>query len=300
MSHMEQDKDRDELSLHEFKNQFIQFRTFLQATGGVVLRTAKRYFLLFLLLFAVAMGAAYYQYIHQRFFKATASYVINELTPKTYGEMLDKLQDMILSGSYGQVASELNISLEQASSISAISAQNIYGSKSSEDMDKKSNSFYVTVTATNNKVFAILQPAIEAYLNNNILTRKMVQQKVSKMEQRLAYLKNESAQLDSLKAAYTRSLEKTTSSVSPNANPFNPVQLYERSDKNNQEMVEINILLQDQRAVVTADKFLTREHAVENSLPSYLVKYFLLFLATSLFVIFLISLFTTSASTVSQ
>jgi len=299
MANMEQGKDRDELSLHEFKQQLVQFRTFLQVTAGYVFRSAKRYFLLFLLLFIGAMGAAYYQYSHQRFFKATASYVISELTPKTYGEMVDKLQDMILSGSYRQVASELNISLAEASSITAISAQNIYGSKSSEDMDKKSNAFYVTVTATDNKVFAILQPAIEAYLNNNMLTRKMVRQKVVKMEQRLVYLKTESVQLDSLKAAYTRSLEKSSSSVSPNANPFNPVALYERSDKNNQEIVEINMLLQDQRAVVTADKFLTRENAVENSLPSYLVKYFFLFLAASLFVIFLISLFTTSASTVS-
>jgi hypothetical protein len=298
MSNTEKEQNNDELTFREFKNQFGQLQKFVVSISRYILKSLTRYYLLFILLCVGFLGLGYYQYITQATFTATSSYVYNELSKKMYGEMIDKLEDMVLSGSYHQVAEALKISEKEAMTITYISAQNAYGSKLSEDITNKEKYFYITLITTNNKMFERLQPAIEDYLNSNLLVIKMVKQKFQKMEERLIYLKKEQVMLDSLKIAYTQSLEKVSSSVTPNSNPFNPVELYEKSGKINQEIVDMNALIQDKRAVITADKFMVKEHARENSLVSFMVKYFLLFIASSLLLIFLFSMFKKQENTV--
>jgi hypothetical protein len=298
MSNTGKEQDNDELSFKEFKSQFAQLQKFVVSVSKYVLRSLTRYYLLFILLCAGFLGLGYYQYISQTTFTATSTYVYTELSKKSYGEMIDKLEDMILSGSYRQVAEALKITEKEAMTITYISAKNGFGSKLSEDITNKEKYFYITVVTTDNKMFERLQPAIENYFNSNLLVVKMVNLKFWKMKERLVYLKGEQIMLDSLKLAYTQSLEKASSSISPNSNPFNPVELYEKSGKINQEIVEMNALMQDKRAVITADKFMAREHARENSLASFMVKYFLLFVATSLLLIFLFSMFKKQESTV--
>lgn len=291
MSNTEKEHSNDELTLSEFKSQFQQLQKFVVSIAKYILRSLTRYYLLFILLCAGFLGLGYYLFISQKTFTATSTYVYNELSKKTYGEMIDKLEDMILSGSYHKVAEALKITEKEAMTITYISAKNTFGAKLSEDVTNKEKYFYVTLVTTDNKMFERLQPAIENYFNNNLLVVKVVNLKFWKMKERLVYLKGEQIMLDSLKLAYTQSLEKASSSISPNSNPFNPVELYEKSGKINQEIVEMNALMLDKRAVVTADKFMVREHARENSLLSFMVKYFLLFVASSLLLIFLFSMF---------
>lgn len=289
MCDINQNSENDELSLKDLKHQARQFRSFFLAVTRFAIQSFKRFYLVFFILLVAAMALGYYQYISQKSFTATSSYVYNELTKKTYGEMIDKLQEMVLSSSYHQLAAELQLPLQRAEKIVGIQATNLYGSKLSEDITERNKSFYITVEATDKTLFDKLQPVLESYLNNNLLAAQMVKRKVYKMEQRLAYLQAEQAMLDSLKMAYTKSLEKSSSSVSANANPFNPVELFDKSGKINQEIVDINGMLRDQRAVITADKFVVKEHTFEKTLPSFLLKYFLLFVAAG--ILFLVCIF---------
>lgn len=281
----------DELSFQDFKQQLQQLRKFLQSLLLVAGRSIKRYYLLLILLLAGCAAWGYYQYKNSKVFEARTSYVYIELQKKTYGEMIDKLQEMVLSGSRRRLAEALHISAEQANSIVALRAENMFGAKLSEDVTEEKKVFYINVMATNNKVFDTLQHALENYLNNNILVKETVGRKRKIMEQKVAYLESALAMLDSLKMAYTKSLDKPSAGGLYAANnQFNPVQLYEKGEKMNQELVDMKTLLDDYRAVQTQDKFLVTEEPEQKAF-SYALKYFGLFVIAAVALVFILSIF---------
>ncbi len=280
----------DELSFQDFKQQLQQLRKFLQSVFLLAGRSIKRYYLLLILLLAGCAALGYYQYQNSKVFEAKASYVYIELQKKTYGEMIDKLQEMVLSGSQQRLAEALQLPKEQVAGIVALRAENLYGAKLSEDITEEKKIFYINVMATNSKVFDTLQYALEHYLNNNILVKETVARKRKILEQKVAYQESALAMLDSLKVAYTRSLDKPSASMYPSNSQFNPVQLYEKGEKMNQELADMKTLLDDYRAVQTQDKFMVTEEPEQKAL-SFAVKYFGLYLIAAIALIFILSIF---------
>lgn len=280
----------DELSFQDFKQQWQLLRKFLRSILGIAIRSIRRYYPLLLVLLAVFAVLGYYRYKGSKVFEARASYVYVELQKKTYGEMIDKLQDMIKSGSYNRLAGSLQISGAQAKSIVALKAENIFGAKLSEDITEDKKQFYIHVTATNNTVFDTLQYALENYLNNNVLVKETIARKKKILQQRVTYLEGELVMLDSLKVAYTKSLDKPSAGVYPSNTQFNPVQLYEKGEKINQDLADMRTLLDDYRAVQTQDRFLVAEEPAEKAV-STAVKYFALYLIAVIALIFMLSIF---------
>jgi hypothetical protein len=281
----------DELSFKDFKNQLHQLRLFLRGALNLTRRNIRRYYLLMIPLLIIFAALGYKQYKDSKIFEAKASFVYIELQKKTYGEMLDKLQDMIEAKSYHRVAEALAIPTDEAKSIIAISAQNIYGSKLSEDITEKTRFFYVNVEATDSKVFDSLQYSVEHYLNNNVLVKELVARKTKMLQQKVAFQKSELAMLDSLKVAYTKSLSQSSGSAYPVANQFNPVTLYERGEKIIHDITSMQGLLDDYRAVQTQDRFLVTESPVGKSVITTAVKYFAFFLLSCIGLFFLLSIF---------
>lgn len=281
----------DELSFKDFKNQLHQLRLFLRGALNLTWRNIRRYYLLMIPLLIIFAALGYKQYKDSKIFEAKASFVYIELQKKTYGEMLDKLQDMIEAKSYHRVAEALSIPVDEAKSIIAISAQNVYGSKLSEDITEKTRFFYVNVEATDSKVFDSLQYSVEHYLNNNVLVKELVARKTKMLEQKVAFQKSELAMLDSLKVAYTKSLSQSSGSAYPVANQFNPVTLYERGEKIIHDITSMQGLLDDYRAVQTQDRFLVTESPVGKSVITTAVKYFAFFLLSCIGLFFLLSIF---------
>lgn len=285
---MEQD---DELSFKDFKNQLQQFRHFLRSLVHLAWQNIRRYYLLLIVLLAGFGFWAYREYKDSKIFEAKASFVYIELQKKIYGEMLDKVQDMIKAKSYNRVAEALGIPVDQARSIIAISAENIYGSKLSEDITEKNQTFYVNVMAGNSKVFDSLQYAIEHYLNNNVMVKELVGRRLKVMQQKIAYQKSELAMLDSLKTAYTKSVAQSSGSVYPAASQFDPVALYEKGEKILHDLTDMETLVEDYRAVQTQDRFLVTEQPVGKSILSFAARYFALFLVSAVALFFLLSIF---------
>lgn len=281
----------DELSFGDFKNQLTQLRLFLRSIFAIALRYTKRYFVFVVILFAVFAALGYSQFKDSKVFEAKASFIYTELQKKTYGEMLDKLQDMIKAKSYNRVAAALSIPVEEARSINTISAQNIYGSKLSEDVTEKDKLFYVEVSASNSKVFDSLQYSIEYYLNHNVLVTELINKRTNMLRQKIAYLKTEMVMIDSLKSAYTKSLSQSSGSVYPAASSLNPVPIYEKSEKILHDITSMEGLVSDNRAVQMQDRFLITEEPEGKSVLSFVVKYFALFLVSCIGLFFLLSIF---------
>jgi hypothetical protein len=281
----------DELSFGDFKNQLTQLRLFLRSTFAIAWRTTKRYAILVIILFAVFAVVGYKQYKDSKLFEAKASFIYSELQKKTYGEMLDKVEDMVKAKSYHRVASALAIPVEEARSIISISAQNIYGSKLSEDITERNKIFYVEVSATQSKVFDSLQYSIEYYLNHNVLVKELVAKRSRMLQQKIAYLKTEMVMMDSLKAAYTRSLAQSSGSVYPTGSSFNPVELYEKSEKIVHDITSMEGLVNDNRSVQMQDRFMVTEEPNGKSPLTFAIKYFALFLVSCIGLFFLLSIF---------
>jgi hypothetical protein len=288
MNDIDQD---DELSFKDFKNQLHQLRLFLRSVLNLAKRNIRKYYLLMIPLLVIFAAIGYKQYQDSKVFEAKASFVYIELQKKTYGEMLDKLQDMIEAKSYNRVAEALAIPIDEARSIIAISAQNIQGSKLSEDITEKTRFFYVNVEARNSKVFDSLQYSIEHYLNNNVLVKELIARRTKMLQQKIAYHKAELAMLDSLKAAYTKSLSQSSGSVYPAASQFDPVPMYEKGEKIVHDITSMQGLLDDYRAVQTQDRFLVTESPTGKSVISTVVKYFAFFLLSCIGLFFLLSIF---------
>jgi hypothetical protein len=289
MTHI--DMDDDEVSLKEFKSQLNKFRSFLRQVflGAVVL--LRRYLVLILLLAIGFTAWGFYQYKYLRSYTSRASFTYIESQKKFYGEMADKLQDMIKTGSYKQVAKSLNIPLSQTYGIIAINAVNMQGAKLSEDITEHNKFFYVDVTATNSNIFDTLQTALEYYFNNNISIKQRMTGNRERIEHNIAYLKQELVKLDSLKVAYTNSLSKPNTSVAIGSNTFNPTDVYVKSEKISNDIGDLEILLKNNyKAVQLQDGFMVSQSPNE-SLFAIAAKCFVYFVVVSFGMIFVISIF---------
>src|ERR1700744_3445167 len=111
MTHI--DMDDDEVSLKEFKSQLNKFRSFLRQVLLGIIVLLKRYTVLILLVAVAFTALGFYQYKFLRSYTSRASFTYIESQKKFYGEMADKLQDLIKTGSYKQVAKSLNLPLSQ-------------------------------------------------------------------------------------------------------------------------------------------------------------------------------------------
>lgn len=257
----------------------------------LAVRNVQRYFWLLLVLLAGFAVLGVYQYQKSKVFEAKTSFLFSELQMKTYGEMVDKLQDMIKYKSYGRLATALKLPENQAAAILDIKAENRHGSKLSEDISDSKTPFYIKVVAVNNQVFDTLQGALESYLNNNTYVQEMLARKARILQQNIAYGRRELAMLDSLKIAYTRSLDKPASSVYPSANAFNPVTLYEKGEKINQDLATMQAQLDDHRAVYTLDKFMVTEGPMQKSVWLFGLRYLIFFAVASIVLMFILSIF---------
>lgn len=281
----------DELSFSDFKKQMSGLRSFVRGTAVLALAALRRYYLAAILLLAVAGFLGFREYRNSKSFEAKASFVYIELQKKTYGEMLDKLQDMIKAGSGNRVAEALGISPERARHIISLHADNIYGSKLSEDITEKNQLFYVTVTASEGSLYDSLHYAIERYLNNNVMVGEIVARRKKMLVQQIAYLKNDLAMLDSLKAAYTRNLNHASGTVFPAAGNADLVPLYEKGQKIVHDISDMESLLGDYRAVQTQDRFMVTEAPVGKPAVAIAAKYLALWVLACAALFFLLSIF---------
>jgi hypothetical protein len=282
----------DEVSLKEFKSHLNQSKHFLKQISLSIAVLVKKYFILLLLLGMGFAALAVYQYKYSRSYTAKASYLYIESQKKTYGEMVDKLGEMLKTRSYDRIAQALHISLPQAQSIYAIDAVNVRGAKLSEDITEDTKSFYISVSAGNNTVFDTLQTALLYYLNNNIHIRQRMIFNRTRIEQDITYLKGELARMDSLKVAYTNSLGKQSTSIGiVSGTPFNPVEIYEKSEKINRDISDEEALLNNNyQAVQVLDGFMVSQ-SPSQTMTSFAIKCFIYYLVCSFLLLFVISIF---------
>lgn len=285
---------QDELTLKEINNYLRQLRYFISYVAVHYLKGVRQHRLL---MFTVALVVVAITVYLSRFstmgFEAKATYTYNSLQKKVYGEMADKLDNLVQTHAYDKLAALLRISSVEVAKIQKIKAVNIFNSLLSEDMAENSSQklFYIEIHARDSKVFANIDKAIEVYFNSNIAVKEIAARQTAEIRHGIAYREVERGMVDSLIRAYSKSLDKPVVSSYPSAAPsFDAVQLLEKGEKISTELADMQLYLKDHRSVRMQDGFLVSPNLPKPSLLKALLVAVGSFILVSAFILLILSL----------
>lgn len=266
-----------------FLNLFSVFLTFLLFISNSI----RRYFLLIILLSVsgVAVGYAYYAYA-PTYYKTQMIVQHNELTKKTYYEIIHNLNSLIGSESYPKLANELKIAESAARKIGFLEVVGINGESLVKDTSTQTRQvFTIIAQLSDNSVIDTLQKAIVKYLNNNPFTYKLKEGKKKVYLEKLNFIDKEMERLDTLKENYNRFLLTSKISATYYNNSFDPADIYRQSSNlANQKEVILDWLNIEDEAISVIDGFKTpanpqsgklRETLLAGLLSGFILSFFI-------------------------
>lgn len=221
------------------------------------------------------------------FYESRASFVYQELHKKTYGEMIDQLNQLVQERSYTTVAKSLNIPEKQAQQILSVEALNLYGSKLSEDITTDKSPFYIRVKVSDKSAFDSLSSKVSLYLNSNPYYVAMLKRKQASLKTEIDQLNHELQLLDSIKYQYIRSNGAIRAA---GTEPFNPVLLFDKSIDISKAIAEKQTALDRTQSVELLNDFMVAQNPVYPDQKMILLKSVLLFAVITLAIMFLSSI----------
>ncbi|MBS1687768.1 MAG: hypothetical protein JSS96_03525 [Bacteroidetes bacterium] len=190
------------------------FTSFISNSIKYILTAAKLHWAVTIIMFVITAGiGGYYLWTSAPYYKATMVCEFTALSKKTYGEMLQQLDNLAKSHSYTTLASTLNIAEADAKTIQSIDGNNITGTPLYDDFTGDRGPMYITVKGTSNKIFADLEQAIPKYLMSSPFRKKRNIIEREQQIQKIQYLNADLASLDSVIVAYTTFIKHTETSV---------------------------------------------------------------------------------------
>lgn len=190
------------------------------------------------------------------YFRVSMVVEFNELTKKSYAEMLSQLNKLTGPGSAPKLAKALNIPEEAASSVFFFESRDMNDAPLRDDTStRKWQPFKVIVGLKTNALSDSLDISVVNYLNNSPLLKKMKQEQRKISLEKLAFINGDLQKLDSLKIEYNRFLSRPNSATFYN-NAFNPAELYAQSAELSEEKEKVmKWLAIDSAAVSIIDGF---------------------------------------------
>ena len=226
------------------------------------------------LVLGVIVGYIYYSK-KPSYYKVSMVVVFNELTKKTYAEILDQLDGLTTAESSERLARELKVSREVAESIFFIDAKNINNGALRLDTSTKTRQpFKIILGLTNNKSADTLQTVIINYLNNSPYLKKFKEEQRRNYLDKISFIDRELAKLDSLKNEYTRSLASSGKSATIYNNAFDPAEIYVHSNELvDQKQTMLSALNVESTAITVIDGFKITSSPQSASLLKYLLAF---------------------------
>ncbi len=256
----------DNISLSNAKEYVKSMIIFYNYIRVFILSAIARYKILIIVIagagliagFAIAKSqGGYYQG------SATITYIT--LNKKLYGEMLDKLNDLVHSNSYKALSAELKMPEADCAKILDLEGLNVAGSKLSEDITEVRQPFYVKVKLSDRNIAPILLASLKNYLNGNPFGKDLVEKDILKIRRRILFLGSELRKIDSLKALPVYSVQ-----------PGVINELFKKSEDIFIEKSDLEVALSNYEGVIIMDKFVLADQPTTPSYPKIMLKYMLL------------------------
>lgn len=231
---------------------------------------------IFLMLAGLVLGLIVGYVYHAKkpsYYKVSMVVIFNELTKKTYAEMLDQLDKLTTAASAERLAGELKVSGEVAESILFIDARNMDNGPLRIDTSTKTRQpFKIVLALTNNKSADSLQTVIINYLNNSPYLKKFKEEQRRNFLDKISFIDRELAKLDSLKNEYNRFLASSRNTSTFYNNAINPAEIYQHSNNLvNQKQTMLSSINVEGTAISVIDGFKVTSSPQSASLLKYLL-----------------------------
>ena len=225
-------KSDDYISLPPFKKTAIQFLRFIFSFVDQLIDTAKKSKLLLLtgLITGLAVGFSYYN-SRPAYFEVSMIAESSSAYRKTLTEMIQSLNSLIGSRSQHVLAAELGITEQQATQVNMIELTGMYNESLESDTSTKYNQPFKIIARIHNPILTdTFQAAIVNYLNNKPLLKKIKEDQTRFYEEKLKFLDNQLAKLDTLKTVYIRFLSSSKITTTYYSNDADPSTAYKQSN----------------------------------------------------------------------
>lgn len=190
-------------------NPLIEYSQLLQDTTHFFLRRIRQNLGIMLLITLLCGGAATFFWYRQKPYyesQLVGSYINERFSRKTYGELIEKLNQLAKSHSYNELGKQLALKPEQVSSIISIEAKNRAGSPLHEDITGDHQDIYINLRSYDRALFQPAQDAILRYLSGTQYQSDIGKMQVRKLEEKLSFQQEDLQKADSLLDAFMSSL----------------------------------------------------------------------------------------------
>ena len=178
--------------------------SFYKKLARYIVSSVREYFIIAILVTASIIGIKWYCWHSQvPVYEAETTFYFNNLSRRSYGEMIQKLNILVQNHSYTSLAKILGMSVDDVRPIMNIEGKNMVGSQLYEDSSPGSSPIYIYVTSSSNKVYEPLEPALVNYLGSSPYRSARNRMEIETTYKKIEFLKEDIARIDSIVQAYT-------------------------------------------------------------------------------------------------
>lgn len=197
---------------------------------------------IFLISFVVAILAIALSYAVKPFFRSESIFLARNIESELHFTMIDNLQELLKEKNHEEVASVLDISLENTKKIHSLEYD--ISKKEVRDSTKKEKLFKVIAEVYSNDVLDTLESSLLNYLSSIPTVKRNVNLQKMKFEQLIKNLEKEMISLDSVS-------EIVSNSIVPRSNgtgliygePISPVEVHQEKIRLFERKLEYEIYL---------------------------------------------------------
>ena len=259
----------DFISLNDMKNAALDFFVFVYKCFAFLWKSFKKSAaIVFLFALLGTAGGVGYFVLHPGNYQAQMIVKPNDLTKRTYYEIINNLNSLLQSRSYARLAYVLKVQEHSVHDILRMETANMLD----EPLEKDTSSllgqpFKIIVHLSDNKVMDTLQNALFDYLNNNAYLKKLKEGKKILYQNQLEHIILEERRLDTIKENYSKSLVSSKMPSTFYNSALNPADLFEQTAKLAKEKEKIVSWLDNESEPVSLiDGFKAPEKPEEMSL----------------------------------
>lgn len=153
-------------------------------------------------------------YLQSREYLVSTTFVYGDLHPKVFGDMVGKLNNLIINGDYGKVASLMHLSPPEAEKIKGVDVSDIKGRPLSTNFTMQKEPMQITLRLSGPMPEDTLYKAVAYYLNSNPFTASRLELRKRLLLEELDYINRRLPVIDSLLASFYSRRQASGSSSS--------------------------------------------------------------------------------------
>jgi len=225
-------KSEDYISPPPIKKLTIQFLRFIFSIVDKMFEVVKKSKLLLLIGLILGLAMGYTRYLSRsNNFEVSMIGQSTAVQRKTLGEMVQSLNELVLTRSYPELAKELGISEQQAGKLRSIELTGLLNESLDNDTATKNNQpFKIIAGISNPDLTDTFQNAIITYLDNKPSLKRIIGEHIKFEYEKLSFIDGELAKLDTLKSVYNRFLASSKITSTYYSNNADPSSIYKQAN----------------------------------------------------------------------